>query len=142
MKVHILGGDTMGGNPKFVELGGKHIEGMVFATVFVPAASDPRTASFVKNYQAKYNERPDPWAGQFYDAVGLIFEAVKANDYVIDSGKIGEFTRKLNSPQNTYSGIMGNLFFDKTGDGAWSPMIAQIVNSTSAEGDFWKVLSK
>lgn len=140
MKARLLGGDTMPGNPKFVELGGKHVEGMIFSTVFVPARSDPRTANFVKNYQAKFNESPDPWAGQFYDAVGLIFEAVKANGYVVNSVQIGEFTRKLNSPQSTYKGIMGDLYFDKTGDGAWSPMIAEVVNPTSTTGDFWKVL--
>ena len=82
MKVRLLGGDTIGGNPKFVDLGGKHVEGLVFATTFIPVSSDKRLAPFMKAYLAKYNERPDPWAGEFYDAVGLIFEAVKANGYV------------------------------------------------------------
>jgi branched-chain amino acid transport system substrate-binding protein len=142
MNMRVLGGDTMGGNPKFVDLGGKYVEGMVFSTVFVPSVSNPRTADFVKGYQAKYKEKPDPWAGQFYDAVGLIFEAVKANGYNIDSKQIGEFTRKLDSEKTAYSGIMGNLYFDKTGDGAWPPMIAEIGNTSNPDGDFWKIISK
>jgi len=93
-------------------------------------------------YKAKYNERPDPWAGQFYDAVGLIFEAVKANNYVVDSKQIGAYTRSLRSPEKSYSGIMGNIFFDETGDGAWSPMIGKVVDVNNANGEFWEVISR
>ena len=142
MKVRLLGGDTIGGNPKFVDLGGKHVEGLVFATTFIPVSSDKRLAPFMKAYLAKYNERPDPWAGEFYDAVGLIFEAVKANGYVPDSKQIGAFTRNLTSAKNSYSGILGNVYFDKTGDGAWEPIIGEIVDSSNANGEFWRSLGR
>jgi len=142
MKVQLLGGDTIGGNPKFVDLGSKHVEGLVFATTFIPVSSDKRLQPFMKGYIAKYNERPDPWAGQFYDAVGLIFAAVKVNGYVVDSKQIGEFTRKLTSKEHSYSGILGNVYFDETGDGAWAPMIGKIVDSGDANGEFWQVLGR
>ena len=142
MKVRLLGGDTIGGNPKFVDLGGKHVEGLVFATTFIPVSSDKRLAPFMKAYIAKFNERPDPWAGEFYDAVGLIFEAVKANGYVPDSKQIGAFTRNLTSAKNSYSGILGNVYFDKTGDGAWEPIIGEIVDSSNANGEFWRSLGR
>ena len=142
MKVRLLGGDTIGGNPKFVDLGGKHVEGLVFATTFIPVSSDKRLAPFMKAYIAKFNERPDPWAGEFYDAVGLIFEAVKANGYVPDSKQIGAFTRNLTSAKNSYSGILGNVYFDKTGDGAWEPIIGEIVDTKNANGEFWRSLGR
>ena len=142
MKVRLLGGDTIGGNPKFVDLGGKHVEGLVFATTFIPVSSDKRLAPFMKAYIAKFNERPDPWAGEFYDAVGLIFEAVKANGYVPDSKQIGAFTRNLTSAKNSYSGILGNVYFDKTGDGAWDPIIGEIVDTKNANGEFWRSLGR
>ena len=142
MKVRPLGGDTIGGNPKFVDLGGKHVEGLVFATTFIPVSSYKRLAPFMKAYIAKFNERPDPWAGEFYDAVGLIFEAVKANGYVPDSKQIGAFTRNLTSAKNSYSGILGNVYFDKTGDGAWEPIIGEIVDTKNANGEFWRSLGR
>ena len=90
------------------------LEGLVFATTFIPVSSDKRLEPFMKGYIAKYKERPDPWAGEFYDAVGLIFEAVKANGYVVDSKQIGEFSRNLTSKEHSYSGILGNVYFDET----------------------------
>ncbi len=142
MKVRLLGGDTIGGNPKFVELGGKHVEGLVFATTFIPVSADKRLAPFMKAYIAKFNERPDPWAGEFYDAVGIVFEAVKANGYVPDSKQIGAFTRNLTSAKNSYSGILGNVYFAKNGDGDWAPIIGEIVDSKHADGEFWRSLGR
>ena len=82
---------------------------------------------------------PDPWAGEFYDAVGIIYQAVKANGGVPDAKKIGEYTRSLSSPDKSYSGVLGKVYFDKTGDGSWRPVIGQVVSSNPSR---WKLLNQ
>ena len=139
LNVQILGGDTILGNPKFVELAGKDIEGAILATVFIPSEDTPGISDFVKAYRERFKELPDPWAGQFYDAVGIIYEAVKANNNEPDPRKIGEFTRGLSSPEKAYSGLLGRVYFDKAGDGSWPPVVAQIVSATPPR---WKLLNR
>ncbi len=139
MKVQIFGGDTILGNAKFVELAGKDIEGAILATVFLSTEGSQKLGQFVKSYRQRFNETADPWAAQFYDAVGIIYEAVKANGNNADSKKIGEYTRALNSEAKSYPGILGNVYFDKNGDGSWSPVIGQVVSSNPPQ---WKLLNR
>jgi branched-chain amino acid transport system substrate-binding protein len=139
LNVQLLGGDTIFGNPKFVELAGKDIEGGIHATVFIPSEDDPQIRKFVSSYRQRFNELPDPWAGQFYDAVDIIYAAVKANGNQADARKIGEYTRALSSPEKSHAGMLGHLFFDRTGDGSWPPRIAQIVSSNPPG---WKLLER
>jgi branched-chain amino acid transport system substrate-binding protein len=139
LNVQLLGGDTIFGNPKFVELAGRDIEGAILATVFIPSEDNPVIGKFVKAYRERFKEAPDPWAGQFYDAVGIIYEAVKANRNEPDARKIGDYTRSLASPEKSYSGLLGRVYFDQHGDGSWPPAIAQIVSSSPAG---WKLLNR
>lgn len=129
MNVQLLGGDTILGNPKFVELAGKDIEGAILATVFLPTDDDSSIGGFVKAYRERFKETPDPWAGQFYDAVSIIYEATKANGGNPDAKAIGAYTRGLSSPEKSYPGILGKIYFDKTGDGSWPPVIGQVAGS-------------
>lgn len=139
LKVQIFGGDTILGNPKFVELAGKDIEGAILATVFIPADNVPGFSKFVEAYRARFGDTPDPWAGQFYDAVGIIYEAVKANKNNPDAKQIGEYTRSLSSVEKAYPGLLGRVHFDKTGEGIWPPIIGQIVSSNPPR---WKILNR
>lgn len=136
LKARIFGGDAIFGNSKFVELSGRHIEGGIFASVFVPADGEASIKPFVDAYRKKHGDTPDPWAAQFYDAVGLIFAAVKANKNVPDSRQIGAFTRTLKSPEVAYNGVLGKVHFDSTGEGIWSPAIAEVVSSSPPR---WKI---
>ena len=38
-------------------------------------------------------------------------------------------TRGLSSPEKSYPGILGKIYFDKTGDGSWPPVIGQVAGS-------------
>lgn len=139
LKVQLLGGDTVMGNPKFVELAGRDIEGAIFATVFIPADNVSGFSEFIGEYRKMFGDTPDPWAGQFYDAVGIIYEAVKANKNVADAQQIGAYTRSLNSLEKNYPGLLGKVHFDNTGEGIWPPIIGEI---TSANPPRWKVLNR
>lgn len=139
LNVRIFGGDTIFGNPKFVELAGRDIEGAVFATVFIPAENVPGFGDFTEAYLKRFGEAPDPWAAQFYDAVGIIHAAVKANGNVANAEQIGAYTRSLTSDEKSYPGLLGNVHFDSTGEGIWPPIIGEIISSNPPG---WKVLNR
>ena len=77
---------------------------------------------------------------QFYDAVGIIYQAVRANRNEPDAREdSGEYTRALSSPEKSYEGLLGRVFFDQSGDGSWPPVIAQIESSNPPR---WKLLNR
>ncbi len=139
LNVQLFGGDTIFGNPKFVELAGKDIEGALFATVFIPAENVPGMGEFTEAYRKRFGEAPDPWAAQFYDAVGIVYAAVKANKNVADAQQIGAYTRSLSSMEKSYPGLLGNVHFDSTGEGIWPPIMGEITSSNPPK---WKVVNR
>lgn len=64
-------------SPKFIELGGAAVNGVYVASNF--SADDPRpeVQTFVKKYEAKYNEVPDYFTTHAYDTLNLIAAAIK-----------------------------------------------------------------
>jgi branched-chain amino acid transport system substrate-binding protein len=132
MKLQLLGGDTIGGNPKFLELAGPDIEGLVFSVGFIAVEDDPRVGAFVKRYRERHRQVPDSWAALFYDTVGLVHAAVKATGSV-DRKAIAEYTRGLRKGA-AYPGVVADMHFDDKGDPQWDPLLVQIV------GGKWKIL--
>jgi branched-chain amino acid transport system substrate-binding protein len=132
MKIQLLGGDTIGGNPKFLELAGADIEGLIFSVGFIAVEDDPRVGPFVRRYRERHKQVPDSWAALFYDSVGLVHAAVKATGSV-DRTKIAEYTRGLRSGA-AYPGVVADMHFDDKGDPQWDPLLVQIV------GGKWKIL--
>jgi branched-chain amino acid transport system substrate-binding protein len=59
-------------SPKFIELGGKSVEGVYTTSGFFPQDPRPEVQEFSKKYQAKYNEIPDQFAAQAYDGIKLL----------------------------------------------------------------------
>ena len=132
LNVQLLGGDTYGGNAKFLELAGPDIDGLVFSIAFVPVEDSPKLGPFVRHYKERYNQLPDTWAAEFYDAVGMIHAAVKAKG-VVDRKVIGEYVRGLKKGAG-YNGLLGETYFDEKGDTMWTPLIVRVV------GGKWKIL--
>jgi branched-chain amino acid transport system substrate-binding protein len=132
MKIQLLGGDTIGGNPKFLELAGSDIEGWIFSVPFVPIEDDPRVGGFVRKYRERFRQLPDSWAVQFYDSVGIVHAAVKAAG-AVDRKQIADYAHALRRG-NGFPGITGEMFFDDRGDPMWAPLIVQI------SGGKWKIL--
>ena len=63
-------------------------EGLYMLTPFSADATDTKTAAFVKAYKAKYNETPNQFAADAYDAVYAIAQAAKsANVTASQKGK-------------------------------------------------------
>jgi branched-chain amino acid transport system substrate-binding protein len=133
LNVQLIGGDAIGGNPKFLELAGPAADGMIFSIVFLPVSGDPAIGPFVEKYKAVHGVLPDSWAAEFYDTVGMIYELVKANRGVVSRKAIADSARGLKKGAG-YRGVMGEIYFDDTGEAAWPPLIGQI------KGGGWTVL--
>ncbi len=132
MKVQLLGGDTIPGNPKFLELAGPDIEGITFTIPFIPVEDDPKVGPFVSRFKKRFNRLPDSWAAQFYDAVGMIHAAVKTKG-VVDRKVIRDYIAGFKKGAG-YNGLTGEMYFDEKGDPLWSFMICRVI------GGKWKVL--
>lgn len=95
-----------------VRLAGDAAENLVFAQPsFDLASTEPGVASFVKAYRAKYSEDPDLFAAHGYDALRLIFEAMK----LTNSSHPEDVKRGLLSIDD-YQGAAGRTDFDEKGD--------------------------
>jgi branched-chain amino acid transport system substrate-binding protein len=134
MKIQLIGGDTIPGNPKFVDLAGTDIDGLIFSTPFVPVEDDPRIGPFVSRFKKRFSRLPDSWAGQFYDAVGMIHAAVKASG-VVDRKQICDYVHGLKKGAG-YNGIPGELYFDEKGEPLGDLLICRIT------GGKWKVIQR
>ena len=133
MKVQLVGGDTLPGNKKFLELAGPDVVGMTFSILFLPVEDHPRVGPFVRNYQKRFNQVPDGHSAQFYDAVGVIHAAVKGSG-VVDREKIRDYIRGLKKGTG-YKGIMGDQWWDEKGETMLQLMIGRVI-----PGEKWEIL--
>lgn len=62
---------------KFLKLTGSYADGVVFADGFFKESTDPVIETFVTRYRAHFNEEPDIFAAQTYDATRLILAAMR-----------------------------------------------------------------
>lgn len=117
-------GDTGNATPKYVELGGEAVDGTILVEPFTPADPDPKIQEFVKKFRAEYDKDPDSWSAEFYDTVGIIYEAAKKIPD-LDRAKLRDYAASL-TKDNPYKGILGNIFFDEKGDPIYSLYKVQI----------------
>ncbi len=91
--------------------------GTFYSTVSGPASVYQGTAKFIKDFTAKYNATPQPFAAQAYDSMAICLKAIenaaKANDNKVPSRKaVAEAVRDLKD----FQGITGTFTFNKIGD--------------------------
>lgn len=91
-----------------------------YITPFDVNSTDADVKAFVTAYQEKYGETPDQFAADGYDAVMILFEAMKAAGIQDVNISASDLTAKLipvlNSGTFTYSGVTGkNMTWDSTG---------------------------
>ena len=96
--------------PENAEVAGKAIEGFKFAVdEFDVNSTLPETATYVKAYRAKYNEEPEFYGANYYEATYLFAEVMKA---LLDEGKpitganIDAKIREIKSFFSVYGGKM------------------------------------
>jgi branched-chain amino acid transport system substrate-binding protein len=75
IKVPIIGVEWTAEDAK---IAGKHANGYEYMLeVFKPTAENPWSQQFAKDYKAKYNQAPDIFSGNYYEATYVIAELIK-----------------------------------------------------------------
>ena len=112
----MVGGDGLQGED-FYKLGEDSVIGSISYAGFSPVEPTPTTAAFIEKFKAKYNEEPDLFSAQGYDAVMLIVEAMnKAN-----STDPVEFHKTLAQTKD-YDGVSGVTTFRENREPIKSPV--------------------
>ncbi|BCV25845.1 ethanolamine utilization protein EutJ [Gelria sp. Kuro-4] len=110
LKVQLLGADGFYSS-KLTELGGDAVEGAVFTAGFYSGDTSPAVQNFVAAYKAKFNEEPDMFAAQAYDAAKIVLEAIKKAGST-DTTKI----QAALAATRDFPGITGTTSFTANGD--------------------------
>jgi branched-chain amino acid transport system substrate-binding protein len=91
--------------------------GTFYSTVSGPASVYAGTAKFIKDFEAKYNATPQPFAAQAYDSMAISLKAIEdaakaANNAVPTRAAVAKAVRDLKE----FKGITGTFTFNKIGD--------------------------
>lgn len=97
-------------SPKFLELGGEAVNGIVTSTNFFPEEARPEVQTFVKHFKAKYNREPDAFNAYAYDAVQIAAAAIRSAG-TTDRKTIRDAFYKI---KDVPSVVFGKINFDPT----------------------------
>jgi len=77
LDIKMIGGDGLYGED-LMKLGGTAVEEKVmYYAGFTSDGASAETANFIKDYKALYNEEPDMFSAQYYDAVMILAKAME-----------------------------------------------------------------
>jgi len=114
--VVMIGGDGLQG-ADFWKLGGEATEGSISYAGFSSEQASGKTADFIKKFHDKYNEDPELFAAQAYDAIYIIASAMKA----ANSADPKVYRDKLAQTKN-YEGVSGTITFRENREPLKSPV--------------------
>ena len=105
-------------------------EGLLLMTPFNASATDERTASFVSEYQTRYNEIPNQFAADGYDCIYAIYEACQKAGVTADmshedicAALISTFT----SSDFSVDGLTGSgMTWAATGEISKAPLVFEV----------------
>lgn len=113
------------------QLEGKDIQNTIkYITPFDVNSTDAKTANFVTAYKAKYGSDPDQFAADGYDAVYVLFEAMKKAG--VDKADItpAELSEKVyaavTASDFTFTGATGTMTWNTKGEPAKVPVIVDL----------------
>jgi len=127
LNVQLLGADGFY-SPVLVELGGDAVEGAVFTAGFFTDDPSENAQNFVKAYKEKFNEEPDMFAAQAYDAAMILLNALKKTN-----GQGGEALQKEMANTKDFPGITGTTSFTENGDALKDIIILKVENGKFAK---------
>lgn len=101
---------------------------VMYITPFDAASEDAVTKKFVDAYKAKYNETPDQFAADAYDAVMAIYKAMEkagVDDVTIDPSTLSDMLQET-IVEITYEGATGEMTWDASGAASKMPIIKRL----------------
>ncbi|MEG1416638.1 MAG: ABC transporter substrate-binding protein [Clostridium sp.] len=104
LEVQMLGTEGISSD-ELIKLGGKSVEGIVFAGFFHPDVEFSGTKEFVKAFKDKYQKDPDTYAALAYDSAKLFIKAIeeKGEDRAAIKGYLDSVKE--------YQGVAGPITF-------------------------------
>lgn len=101
-----------------------------YITPFDVTSADEKTAAFVKAYKAAYGSDPDQFAADGYDAVYVVYEAMKAagvNDTGISASDLSDLVKAaITADSFSYAGVTGKMTWDASGACNKVPVIVDV----------------
>jgi branched-chain amino acid transport system substrate-binding protein len=93
---------------QLVKLAGPAANGLYLSSNFMPTNPDPNVQKFVTAYKAKHGAVPNQFAGQAYDAMGIMLEAIRK----VGPGVTRDSLRDALAQTRDYPGVTGATSFD------------------------------
>lgn len=98
-------------SPKFLELGGVAVEGILTNVGFFPDDPSPAAKQFIEAFSKKYGTTPDYYGACAFDSFNVLMEAIQRAG-VVES----EAVRASLLQTKNHQGVSGGITFDENGD--------------------------
>jgi len=108
-------------SPKFLELGGDLVNGVLTTVPFFPDDPRPLVQDFVKRFVAKFGEQPDAYNGRAYDTFILLASVMR--QFGIERKAIKEGLGKI---KDVPSVVYGKVAFDTATRRVADPFVSRI----------------
>jgi branched-chain amino acid transport system substrate-binding protein len=109
-------------SPKFLELGGDAVNGVITNVPFFPGDPRPVVQKFVQGFSAKFGSQPDAYNGRAYDTFILL--AATMRQFGAERGKIKEGLAKI---KDVPSVVYGAVSFDPATRRVANPFVSRIM---------------
>lgn len=109
-------------SPKFLELGGEAVNGVLTTVPFFPEDPRPSVQKFVKSFVAKYGGEPDAYNGRAYDTMILLASVMR--QFGTDRKAIKEGLGKI---KDVPSVVFGTVKFDPETRRVADPFVSRLV---------------
>ena len=109
-------------SPKFLELGGDAVNGVLTTVPFFPDDPRPVVQKFVKSFEAKFGAQPDAYNGRAYDTFILLAEVMR--QFGTDRKAIKEGLGRI---KDVPSVVYGKVAFDPATRRVADPFVSRIV---------------
>lgn len=100
-----------------------------YITPFDVNSTSEKTHKFVEEYEKEYNKAPDQFAADGYDAIMVIYEAMKkadVKDVKISASDLCDILVETITKDFKYSGATGEMTWDDSGACAKAPQIVEL----------------
>ncbi|PIE36156.1 ABC transporter substrate-binding protein [candidate division KSB3 bacterium] len=97
-------------SPKFIDLGGKAVEGVFTSCVFFPGEGRPEVQQFVSGFEKQYDQTPNVFAAVAYDSARLVIAAIR------QAGTDRQAICKALASVKDFPGVTGKITFSEVGD--------------------------
>lgn len=119
LQVPVFGPDRLAG-PAFLEEAGPAAEGATITSWLDLQSAAPAWTGFQARFRRRYGRDPDAFAAYGYDSANLLAGAIRRAG--LNRVRIMDELWK----QKSYSGVSGDMSFDKTGNNVSPPVLARV----------------